>query len=184
MKHMDEHLESRIVRSLDGELGEDERLELDRELIRNPEAHRLRDDYAAVDRLAAAALNAYVSEPVCPPETLGPQRTVRLRLWSHWSRGWLAVSGAVAAALLAMVIPAPFGDAPVTPPTIVGRDGISPADSSLVHPVSSTPVLQRATGRDLMGVVGEDGNIYFIEVERTRTIRLPNGRFGLQGNEL
>ena len=41
MEHVDEHLERMIGRSLDGELPEEEQLELDRELIRDPAAHAM-----------------------------------------------------------------------------------------------------------------------------------------------
>jgi anti-sigma factor RsiW len=184
MNRIDDNLESRIVRSLDGELTDDQRLELDRELIRNPEAHRLRDEYAAVDRLTSAALACYVESPV-PLPALSEQAAGQKRTWSKWNRGLLAVSGAIAAAILAMVVPAPVRDDQPLRPFAENRDSVMGGPSSVVRPVSTaTPVLQRATGRDLMGVVGEDGNIYWIEVERTRTIRLPNGRSGLSGNEL
>jgi hypothetical protein len=60
----------------------------------------------------------------------------------------------------------------------------APADG-MYRPVSSTlPSVQRATGRDLVGVVGEDGNVYWIEVERTRTVRLPHGKSGAPANRL
>lgn len=33
--------------------------------------------------------------------------------------------------------------------------------------------IRRITGREVLGVVGEDGNIYWIEVDRILTIRRP-----------
>ncbi len=39
---------------------------------------------------------------------------------------------------------------------------------------ASTPLpmrVQRDRGRETIGVLGEDGNIYWIEVDRTRTVR-------------
>ena len=56
MTHVNENIERLIVRRLDGALSEDEELELNRELIRNPEAHRLLEDYRHIDALAGAAL--------------------------------------------------------------------------------------------------------------------------------
>ena len=38
---------------------------------------------------------------------------------------------------------------------------------------TQAPAVRRSTGRDLIGVIGEDGNWYWIEVERSRTIRVP-----------
>jgi hypothetical protein len=127
-------------------------------------------------------LAAYADAPFVLPEKLGDQSAPRRRAWSNWSRGWLAVSGAIAAAILAMVIPAPMREGRPTPRAPIQAP--TPFDSGIIHPVSSKPVMHRATGRELMGVVGEDGNLYWIEVERVRTIRLPNGRLGLTGNEL
>jgi hypothetical protein len=37
----------------------------------------------------------------------------------------------------------------------------------------TVPRVRRHTGRDVLGVVGDDGNIYWIEVDRTRTVRQP-----------
>jgi len=53
---VDERLERQIVRQLDGELDAAGRTALTRKLLRDPEAHRLRDDYAAVDRAGGEAL--------------------------------------------------------------------------------------------------------------------------------
>ena len=52
----DERLLRRIVRQIDGELGEAERAELTRRLVRDPSAHRLADEIASADRSAAEAL--------------------------------------------------------------------------------------------------------------------------------
>ena len=66
MSDVNEQLERRMIRSLDGALTEDEELELNRELIRDPEAHRLMAEYRAVDGLAAAALDRVVGGEVQP----------------------------------------------------------------------------------------------------------------------
>ena len=55
---VDEDLERRIVRRIDGELDRAGRERLSRELLRDPEAHRLMDEYAAADRAAGEALAA------------------------------------------------------------------------------------------------------------------------------
>jgi len=53
-----EELERRIVRWLDGELSAAEREQLTRELLRDPEARRRMEEYAAADERAAEALRA------------------------------------------------------------------------------------------------------------------------------
>ena len=188
MSHEDEHLERLISRSLDGALSADEQLELDRELIRNPEAHRLMERCRAIDELAGAALEDAVARPDSEVEVPTPARNASVRRVKPraFNRGWLLVPGAIAAAILAIVIPRPtFTDQngaitdasngqPTTMPIVAPNRQTGPGD--LMRPVSSAPSVRRHTGRELIGVVGDDGNLYWIEVERTRTIRLPRRR--------
>ncbi len=177
---MDEKTEKLIVRSLDGELCDEDQLELNRELIRNPQARRLMEEYRRIDALAGAALDQVLGEErkVFDPADLPP------RLAAHqvarFNRGWWLVPGAVAAALLAIVI----GRLPVGPTShetaqgdwnnsnaqvpVVGQP-VGP--QGLMRTVGTRPSITRRTGREVLGVVGEDGNIYWIEVDRIRTIK-------------
>lgn len=173
-----DNLERLIVRSLDGELSDEQQLELDRALMRNPEARRMMDDYRAVDVLVEASLSAMADEPrVATPLRSAAVRGVdarALRIRAVW-----LVPGAIAAALLALVIARPAADQLAFPVPDALPKAVWPAhESGMVQPVSSRPSVRRATGRDLVGVVGDDGNIYWIEVERTRTVRLPYGTSG------
>lgn len=188
MSNMDENLERLIVRSLDGDLSEDEQLDLDRELIRNPDALRLMEEYGSIDRLAVASLEALVCNDdfhVEAPSEIGAQRERRGR--HH--RGWMLVSGAIAAAVLAIVIPRSAilppeqreaivqKAAPTTPRDFPGVRELQ--NQGMMHSVANgvlRPSVQRRTGRDLIGVIGDDGNLYWIEVERTRTVRFPQRR--------
>ncbi len=188
MSNIDERLERLIVRSLDGALSEDEQLNLDRELIRNPNAHRLMEEYRSIDSLAVASLEAFVCNEdfqLEAPSGIGAQRERRGR--NH--RGWMLVPGAIAAALLAIVIPRPGSlspeqggavvqqAAPTTPRDFAGARQLQ--NQGMMRPVAngvSRPSVQRRTGRDLIGVIGDDGNLYWIEVERTRTVRFPQRR--------
>ena len=188
MSHEDEHLERLVSRSLDGALSADEQLELDRELIRNPEAHRLMERCRAIDELAGAALESAVARPDSEVEVPTPSRNASVRRGKPraFNRGWLLVPGAIAAAILAVVIPRPtftnqngaITDAsngrPTTMPIVAPNGQTGPGD--LMLPVSSAPSVRRHTGRELIGVVGDDGNLYWIEVERTRTVKLPRRR--------
>lgn len=188
MSNSDENLERLIVRSLDGDLSEDEQLILDRELIRNPDAHRLMEEYGSIDSLAVASLEALVCNDdfhVEAPSEIGAQREPRGRNY----RGWMLVSGAIAAAVLAIVIPRSAilppeqreaivqKAAPTTPRDFPGVRELQ--NQGMMHSVAngvSRPSVQRRTGRDLIGVIGDDGNLYWIEVERTRTVRFPQRR--------
>lgn len=190
MSEINEHLERLIIRQLDGELSADEQLLLQKELIKNPAARQLADEYARTDLLAGAVLQdaLFRSRSVA----LQPMATVRATRQRHWSRAWIFIPGAIAAALLAMIVPFP-GVTPV-PDTktqmverthskpVTGQSGhipqIGPVNSDgVMRTVSDSPWLaprtRRDTGRELIGVQGDDGNIYWLEISRTRTVRQP-----------
>lgn len=189
MSLIDEQLERLIVRHLDGALSAEEERNLQRELIRNPAARQLAEEYARVDRLAGAALHdALVRAPAATLRLTAATAVTRRR----WTRGWLFVPGAMAAALLAMVVPYPgaapsnpkvttLADRPITR-SLPGSRGeiprIVPSDpNGVMRSVSDSPWLaprtRRDTGRELIGVQGDDGNIYWLEISRTRTVRQP-----------
>lgn len=200
METVAKDIEKLIVRRLDGELSEDEQLELDRELIRNPAAQRLMEEYKRIDDLAAAALDHALGDdrvsldPADLPVRQAGRKPAgafrRRRQVSNltYAFRWL-VPGAAAAALLAILV-ARF---PLTPPSdssLAERDRM--AANGVTHaPQVASPQpgimrevgtagprtgIRRDTGREIIGVVGEDGNIYWIEVERVRTIKRPRPR--------
>ena len=128
-------LERRIVRALDGELSASQRADLDRELLRNPEARSLMEAYRQIDRQTASALRAAfgprgaalsvgaTARPTSPPGTLR----------------WMPIGLAAAAmALLAvgvgmLIYGAPWqpgGAAPGPGPLAVGREGAGAAETS------------------------------------------------------
>ena len=183
MSDTQENIEKQIGRFLDGEMSPDEELSLNRELIRNPEANAMMDDYRRIDELAEDVLNRVVAHQHRLGS--GPFRVERREreFGRKHNRGWYwLVSGAVAAALLALMIPRPVLNAPqpfdpsrvvVQLPPAGGTNGIRP-ETSLMHNVSSMPPsFKRNTGRDVYGVVGENGSIYWIEVDRIRTVKQP-----------
>ncbi len=184
MAEMDKEIERLIVRCLDGELGENEQLLLNRELIRNPEARRLMEECKRIDELAAAAIGHELGEDRMPldPLTL-PDRT-RSQPFRHYHRGWWLVPGAVAAALLAIVV-ARFPVVAPSPTSVVDNSRQHPnvvlpqigpigQQQGLMRNVGTNPAsIKRDTGREVLGVVGDDGNIYWIEVDRIRTIKRP-----------
>ena len=182
-------IERLIVRHLDGEITADEDLELSREIIRNPEARRMLEEYQRVDVLAGASLRRALSDdgdtfelkPVEPGRAASPRRALR------YHRAWLLVSGAIAAAVLAIVIPRPVLQPSPEAPAIAERlqstptfpANSAPANRSLMRHIGSglphgaLPRVKRDTGREVFGVMGDDGSIYWIEVDRIRTIRRP-----------
>ncbi|MCH8966227.1 MAG: hypothetical protein IID43_00980 [Planctomycetes bacterium] len=201
MERKEQDIEVLISRSLDGALSEEEQLALDRELIRNPDAQRMMDAYRQVDSLAASALEAAFTrrdthaarwEPAEWIKDVDQRRSWRLsRNPPH--RGWWLVPGAIAAALLAVVVSG------VVPPKASQVDALagnlavpsvvapiarpsSQDHNSIMRSVSTTPAprrrIQRDTTRDLYGIMGENGRIYWIEIDRTRIIKRPNTELG------
>ena len=186
MSDVNEHLEKLMTRALDGALSEDDELALNRELIRNPEVRRLMAAYRAVDELSVVALNEVTVGEAPVFDTMMWMRAVSWRPRGWQGRTWLWLApGAIAAALLAMIVPRPSPPNLDRPPVVQalsapnwsGVEGTSTSggQQDLMHSVRSTPAIHRNTGREIIGVVGDDGNLYWIEVERTRTVKLPVG---------
>lgn len=190
-------IERMINRALDGALDEDEQIALHRALLRDPEAHRLHDEYRALDERASAALrgalgNAAPSfDPLALTQPAAPARGLR------YHRAWWLMPAA-AAALLVFSLIGPKTAAPPHSPTVVSRtpatapdghrlvDGAAPPhpririgndsafDGLNAHTVGyGTQSIKRVTDRDLLGVLGQDGRVYWLEVDRTRTLTKP-----------
>ena len=191
MRSVPDNIETLIVRQLDGTIGEDEELSLNRELIRNPEARQMRDEYRRIDAMASASLTGLLTgAPTLDVESL-PTRGEARRPRALPTR-WL-VPGAIAAGLLAWTLARePFvrptherpGVAEVFPS--VGRPIVPPLgptdysgdlrqNAGFASQTLARPSVKRGTGREVIGVVGDDGNLYWIEVDRTRTVRRPGG---------
>jgi hypothetical protein len=181
MQKNPEQLELLINRALDAQISEADELELNRSLIRDPEMMRLRDDYHKMDVLATHALGSIRGGASVDLEAVFAAAPVKIssrRMAPH--RGWLMIPGAIAAALLAMVIPDPNGPTTTQTPMVVDQGSLfsvpgtnSWGENGLARPVSTVPRVQRQTGTDVIGVVGDDGNLYWIEVERKKTVRWP-----------
>ena len=98
----DDHIERLISRKLDGALSDDDALELDKCLIRDPEARRSLDESRRIDGLTATYLDeiaALGDDVSCLPL---PPRRARGRSW------WFAVVPAVAAACLMLLLARPM----------------------------------------------------------------------------
>ena len=177
--HKDQNnIELFINRSLDAELSADAEHELNRTLIREPEMMRLRDDYQTIDALAVTAFDSIRCGAEVDLEAVFDAAPVPARSKRYGARrGWLMIPGAIAAALLAMVIPDPdYRRGPAVPLVAsMVAPSIPWSGSNLARPVSTVPKIRSQTGRDVIGVVGDDGNLYWIEVEKKRTIRWPAG---------
>lgn len=189
MSKVSENIERAIVRSLDGMLSDEQQLELDRELIRNPEARRMMDEYRCADELAAAAL-ADIATPATDADRIVATATDGASSRQRRAiRTWMLIPGAIAAAILAIAIPKPAfesannGKSPIVSTTRdplsrtqFGSQPMTPRGTQSGAPlqtVGNKPSIRRRAGTEWTGVMGDDGNVYWIEVERSRTIRTP-----------
>ena len=190
MTNNDEHLERLIVRNLHGELTEDESLELDRALIRDPEARLAMDEYARVESLAAAGLGAALCEDSvkgCGESSPGQISTGANRRPWHLSSRRLAPVAIAASIALAMIIPL-GNDADPGKTVEQSREAVDvakPVEPGGFYPTPDRVPMRRvgtglrashrSTARDVLGVMGKDGKtIYFLEVDRTRTTQYPS----------
>ena len=153
-----------------------------------PEARRLLESYERVDSLAVAALDRAVPgrDVSFDPATLIGKGKPRRKLRSR--RGLWLLPGAIAAALLAVIVnQATLPD--TSDPRVADQAEVHPVPARVLAPqlegsngvmrtVGTTPVprrqIKRNTARDVYGILGEDGRIYWIEVDRTRTIKRPH----------
>ncbi|MFB3893732.1 MAG: hypothetical protein ACE15C_17095 [Phycisphaerae bacterium] len=94
-------LERRIVRRIDGELNRFEEAALERDLLRDPDARRLMEQYAWADRQAADALTALLDQASDHrQDAVRPAASAGM----HWRRGLAWAAAVAAAVVLAAVI--------------------------------------------------------------------------------
>ena len=179
MSGVNEKIERLIVRRLDGELTEDEQLELDRELLRSPEARRLLEDYQRIDSDAAAVLAEVLPDSQTVPEVrlAAPSRSYR-----GYGRFWWVMPAAVAAAVaLAVVLTEPgpsrpqLASQPATAP-VKQVQPVSPHrydDSGVYRASYGTNNLSRSVDQNRLYIMGPDGNLYVVDQRHTRTARQP-----------
>ncbi len=178
---MNPEFERLIVRQLDEMATPDEELALNRELIRNPQARALAEEYRRIDGLAHDALIRFASAAPNSPNLAQITRSQETASVPRYSRMWWLLPSAMAAAVAIMVTFRGTMLPESRPAWTVPSQGsftstALPSGTSAQEPIRAASGL-RPANRDLdsevMGVVGEDGSIYWIEVDRTRTVRDP-----------
>lgn len=196
----DDRIELLITRKLDGAITDDERLELDRALIRSPEHRQMLERSELIDTLCSDALSAEFNRT-----QVGNVSNIIAKIdrSQRSSRYWWCLPASLAACLALIVVSGWHVDGGRERPSLV-EQGPLPAtrtppmmpalDSRPAHLVDGTArpdfnrgprdVRRVSTGADVMdrhrdtsfyGIVGEDGRIYLIEFERTRTYHYPFG---------
>lgn len=201
MVDADERIELLINRKLDNTLTGDEQLELDRALIRSPEHRRMLELSREIDELSREVLVRELGAETCDGSgdavPVDGSHSIRMRSRFVW---WL-MPAALAASVVLMVWGGAFtGPAPDNFPGIVEGNpimpdervdsaaggprgfvgpGISPVDSRAggIRRVSTAPdFVDRRRDSNVYGIVGDDGRIYLIELERTRMYRYPRSK--------
>ncbi len=186
---IDERLEYLMTRQLDGRISAAEQLELNKALIRSPEAHRLFDEYQANDALASEALHKAFDVPnVTSFTTPASEISVRNR-WRGGSMVRLAFAAAAMIALTVMIRGLSWSKSEDSAPvqrTQVISDQPTPAEPPAIAdlnpaPKPLTPVkvftpreLHEYMPRDFVAVMDEQArNIYLLEMDRPQTNAVP-----------
>ncbi len=177
---IEERTERLINRRLDGELTPAESLELDKLLIRNPDARALLEEYVQMDGRAHDALSTCLSatdapqdaaeiEPIKPP--------IRSRMYS------LVAASGLAAAMAMAVLFSQSTRSVVTP----SQSGVAALDHQIVQaPVDEESQLQWASAfegprrqtesldREVLGVWdGESRRLYLLEADNASSLVEP-----------
>lgn len=178
---IDENLERQIVRHLDGQMPEADKVGFFRQVLRDPESRRVMDDYAHLDQLAGDALRA----------ALAGERLVRVPnldatadrepVHSPWSWGWqrglamaaaLALAAGLTWALLPRSQPNPPADPLAVQPASPAGPAAQPAPKSGIARLSpdGQHVIRQVTS-DFVGVYDEERNeLYLLELQHEQII--------------
>jgi hypothetical protein len=174
---LDERAEILINRKLDGELSDDESLELDKLLIRDPGLRAMLEDCGRMDALAGEVIRTAVDAPGRRAEP------ARFSTWvgtvRQWWRSFGMVSAVAAAVTLAFLLsqrvtpiqvrrPA-AGMATVSPNTVGRSEGLMNADypADMEGPRRETKTLER----DVIGVWDQQTrSLYLLEITRDRSL--------------
>jgi anti-sigma factor RsiW len=186
MRNVSERIEHLICRRLDGELTADERLELDRELLRCPDARQLLEDYERVDRLASHAIETAVR----PAAADAPLRLAGTRRPAGWRPNWMLLTSAVAACIAFVLFwstpeqqrqddqqrPGPVAVSPTPAHVAPGGKNLPRVGSNWddvgVWRVNDRPQrVNRVTDRKYLVLTGEDGRVYVVPVDHVREIQ-------------
>ena len=195
MDAIDKKIERLINRKLDGELSPEEQLELDKELLRCPAARALYESYSELDELVGEVISECTgyetgNNPIaanCRPEIYQKRPNHR----------WMFFASALAASLALVVFwntpdrisksgyPTTSGNAPVNQTRIA--DSRMPTEGKVQPTINqrfndagvwrvkgnNSERVNRLTDRNVIVVPGEDGEIYLLNLDRIREVRLP-----------
>lgn len=179
---IDDRTEQLINRRLDGALSDAESLELDRLLIRSPEARTLLEDYQRMDGLAVEAMQSVFQESRIDA-SFRPGTLHRIPPAGAGKRWNLAMALAVAAMIALVLAGLPskwrqlhevepqLADQPTLPAVRMGDPAYVNAPVDEIH---GTRDQRQHITRNLIGLMDDKGEgIYFLEVQRKDTTVTP-----------
>ena len=192
-----ERIEHLINRKLDGELTAEERLELDRALVKSPEHRAMLELSERIDAMCAETITLGVAVNENDAAAIVETKVSHART-RHW---WWAMPAALAACMGWLVFSATLSPRPADNSLqLVEGDPVSGATLGELTPASSSiealngggslgvfrqastfgRTLDRRRDTELLGVIGDDGRIYLIEVTRTQAYSRPSARSGVR----
>ncbi len=188
MTDWNERIEHLINRKLDGELTEEERLELDRALIRSPAHRRMLEQSQRIDAACPGVLRELVQAGSAEYEFVEPSPISRP---PRFQRAWWLVPAAMAACVGWLVVMEPSDiSGTVERSSFPARSFVE--QNPLVFPPSTVPgvgstgylrpvsmrqgITDGRRDTSVFGVIGDDGNVYLIEVDRLQTYHRPAPR--------
>ncbi len=177
---IDERTERLINRMLDGELTEADELELNKQLIRSPEARRMLEDLERLDTLADQALHAAFERPHHPHES-APGHRLQTKDYRLLRRTTAVAAAILLAAMIGglprewLTAPGP-GEITQSPNHPITESGLRPSDYSLqttdygLQPIDGPRRQWNNRQRDLIAVYDETTKSYYL-LERDRVQR-------------
>ncbi len=186
-ENRENRIERLISRHLDGEITAEEQLELDRAILRDPEVRSLFEEAQRIDSLAMDSLQG-VMVSLNTPFEIDSLTSKSRQVGRSYGLAWWLMPGAIAAVIVVGI----FVVKPVFSPIWEhgGHDAVRLDTTPVVESATGThlglvpegPVelvndsprrIKRHTDREVIGIVGEDGNIYWLEVDHVKTLKTP-----------
>ena len=176
---LDECTEILINRRLDGELSPAESLELDKLLIRNPQARTLLDEYTRMDDVAGEVIRNTVAEPA---RNIEP---AECSSWTHsplrWWRSFGLISAVAACITLAflfsqraMVNSAPSAGSFASADRSTSPDAVASGNTDYVASLQGRRRETESVQRDVIGVWDQQSNsLYLLELNSARSLVEP-----------
>jgi len=167
----DERTELLINRRLDGELSEQESLELDKLLIRDPAARALMEEYARIDAEAGRALQTVV---IAPASTVQAEQ---VSAWAsarpHWWQSFGLVAAVAAAITLGVLLSQRAGGlrgGEISPSPVAERPSAPGPQSENLWTVGERSRPPVNIERDVIGVWDrQSGSLYLLEADRAQS---------------